>query len=398
MKIRIITPDSAHAEAWTAALSAAGSMFTVLSLVQPLRTVNVLINGSRPDLVVAEVLTARDFDALESLAAAHPEIDYVLVGIEMTPELLMRAMRCGVREVLPAPASAAEVLAAVQRLARKRPASAALAPVESRGEVLAFVSCKGGSGATFVAANLAHVLAAGGRRRVALIDMNLQFGDALLSISSEKPGSNVADVARNILRLDRDLLLSAMVAVSPGLHVLAAPDDPAQASDVTPEHVQAIVQMARTMFDIIVIDSGRSLSAVTLQTLDLADHVYAVLQLTLPFVRDAKRLRDVFRSLDYPARKIHWLVNRYEKNSLITLDDLKKTLGVDAIITLPNQYEVVTASTNQGVPVAAVAPNSPIAKALREWSQGIAPMVVPPRPGWLSGLFRSAAPAGTGAT
>ena len=393
MKIKIITPDSTHADTWTAALAGADSLFSVASLVQPLHAVNVLVNGSRPDLVVAEVLTARDFDALEALAAAHAEIDCVLIGSAMTSELLMRAMRCGVREVLPTHASAAELLAAVQRLARKRPAAAP--PAESRGEVLAFLSCKGGSGATFVAANLAHVLAAGGRRRVALIDMNLQFGDALLLISSEKPVGNVADVARNILRLDRDLLLSAMVPVSPGLHVLAAPDDPAQASDVTPEHVQAIVQMARTMFDFVIIDSGRSLSAVTLQTLDMADHVYAVLQLSLPFIRDARRLRDVFRSLDYPTGKIRWLVNRYQKNSLITLDDLKKSLAIDAVLTLPNQYDMVAAAVNQGLPVAAVAPDSSIAKALRDWAQSIAPMVEPPRTGWLSGLFRSAAPART---
>lgn len=263
--------------------------------------------------------------------------------------------------------------------------------------MLAFVSCKGGSGATFTAANLAYVLAAGGRRRVALIDMNLQFGDALLFLSSEQPGSNVADLARNILRLDSALLLSAMVPVAPGLHVLAAPDDPAQASDVLPERVRAIVELARTMFDIVVIDAGRSLSTVTLQALDLAGQVYAVLQLTLPFIRDGKHLRDVFRSLDYPANKIHWVVNRYEKKSQITLDDLKKTLGITEIITLPNQYEVVAASVNQGVPVAKAAPNSAISRALRDWALRIAPPPDKPRSGWLSGLLRAASAGGTNA-
>ena len=391
MKIKIVTPDSTHAQAWGEALSA-GVSFKVGTVVHALHEVNVLINGSRPDLVVVEVLAPRDFDALEALAAAHPEIDYVLIGNELTSELLMRAMRAGVREVLPAPASAEAVLAAVQRQTRKRPA-AAPASDEKRGEVLAFVSCKGGSGATFTAANLAFVLAAGGQRRVSLIDMNLQFGDALLFLSSEQAASNVADVARNIQRLDRDLLLAAMVPVAPGLHVLAAPDDPALASDVLPEHVQAIVALARTMFDYIVIDSGRSLSAVTLQSLDLADQVYAVLQLTLPFIRDGKRLRDVFRSLDYPAQKVHWVVNRYEKNSEITLDNLKTTLGVDKVVTLPNQYDVVASSVNQGVAVSTLAPGSAISRALRDWAQRIAPQAGKPRGGWLSNLRRGSAPA-----
>ena len=397
MKIKLITPDNQHATVWAAALSAADPAFSVASLVQPLHAVNVLVNGSRPDLVVVEVVLARDFDALEALAGAHPEIDYVLVGSDLSTDLLMRAMRAGVREVLPAPATAEQLVAAVQRQARKRPAAAASAVPEASGQVLAFVSCKGGSGATFTAANLAQVLAAGGQRRVALIDMNLQFGDALLFVSSAQPSSNVADVARNISRIDRDLLLSAMVAVSPGLFVLAAPADPALAGDVQARHVQAIVALARTMFDIVVIDSGRSLSEVTLQTLDLADQVYAVLQLTLPFIRDGKRLMEVFRSLGYPATKIHWVVNRYEKNSQITLDDLKQTLGISEVITLPNQYEVVATSVNQGVPVAVVAPNSPITKALREMAQRIAPQAGKPKAGWLSGLFRSGTPPAAGA-
>ena len=95
----------------------------------------------------------------------------------------MRAMRAGVREVLPAPPTAEAVLAALRRQLRKRTSARAHAAPCTHGKVLAFVSCKGGSGATFIAANLAHLLAAGGQRRVALIDMNLQFGDAALFLS-----------------------------------------------------------------------------------------------------------------------------------------------------------------------------------------------------------------------
>ncbi|WP_181178897.1 AAA family ATPase [Methylibium rhizosphaerae] len=387
MKIKLITPDARHAEAWMSALSAEPAL-QAHPIVRPLRDVNVLVNGSRPDMVVAETMTPQDFEALERLAAAHPEVDYVLVGNELSPEFLMRAMRVGVREVLPAPASAEAVLAALRRQLRKR------APVQAGahepGRVFAFVSCKGGSGATFAAANLAHMLADGGQRRVALIDMNLQFGDAALFVSSERPVSNVADVAHNIARLDADLLRSAMNQVAPGLWVLAAPDDPAHAADVTPAHVEAIVHMAQGMFDFVVIDAGRSLSAVSLQALDLADRVFAVLQLTLPFIRDGKRLRDVFRSLDYPEDKIQWIVNRYQKGGQLTLEDLQKTLGLRQVLTLPNQYEVVAASVNQGVPVDSIAPGSAIARALRELAEAIAPGAAQPQRGkWLTGLFRA---------
>ena len=389
MKIKLITPDALHAQSWCEALRAERA-FEVTPFVRALHTVNVLVNGSRPDLVLVETTTPQDFATLEKLASAHPEIDYVLVGNDLSPEFLMRAMRVGVREVLPAPTTAADVLAALRRQLRKRPAPAH-ALVARHGEVLAVVSCKGGSGATFTAANLAHLLAHGGQRRVALIDMNLQFGDAALFVSSQVPVSDVADVARNIARLDAELLQSSMSEAAPGLWVLAAPEDPAQAADVSPDNARKIIELARDMFDFVIIDAGRSLSAVTLQALDLADRVYAVLQLTLPFIRDGKRLRDVFRSLDYPADKINWIVNRYQKDSQFTVDDLKRTLGITRVITLPNHYEAVAASVNQGVPVETIAPNSSIARSLRDLAGSITPATAgKARGGWLSGLFHAA--------
>jgi pilus assembly protein CpaE len=391
VKIKLITPDQTNADAWSKALRGEPA-FEVAAIVRELRNVSVIVNGSRPDIVLVETTTPQDFLALEALASAHPEIDYVLVGNDLSAEFLMRAMRAGVREVLPAPTTPDAILQALRRQLRKH---APVLPVvaAAHGEVLALVSCKGGSGATFVAANLAHLLAAGGRRKVALIDMNLQFGDAALFVSSETPVSNVADVARNIARLDAELLRASMAEVAPGLWVLAAPDDPAHAADVLPQHVRQIVELAREMFDFVIIDAGRSLSSVTLQALDLSDRVYAVLQLTLPFIRDGKRLRNVFRSLDYPANKIQWIVNRHQKDSQFTVEDLKKTLDIKNVITLPNHYEAVAAAVNQGVPVEQVAPSSSIAKGLRELAFSIAPAPEgKARSGWLSGLFRGAAP------
>lgn len=391
MKIRIVTPVLANAESWSAALRRADRSLDVTTDVQSLHALNALVTDSRPDLVITEAVSLRDLDALEALSSVHPEIDYLLVAGALTPDALMRAMRAGVREVLPVPAAADAVLAAVHRLARKRvPAAAGSAAAAlHQGEVIGFVSCKGGSGATFVAANVAHLLARNGERRVALIDMNLQFGDALLFVTNERAASNVAEVARNIHRLDAALLQSAMTLASPGLWVLPAPDDPAQAGDVTPAHVQAVLALASTMFDYVVVDVGRTINATSLRTLDACKFIYIVMQLTLPFIRDGKRLREVFRSLDYPSSKVRWIVNRYQKGGDISIDDLKRTLDLDHLLTLPNEYEVVAASVNQGIPVERLSPGSPITHALL----GLAETIAPPErkahaSGWLSGLLR----------
>jgi pilus assembly protein CpaE len=283
-------------------------------------------------------------------------------------------------------------MAAQSRQMRKRPGSATPEPAPA-GQVLALVSCKGGCGTTFVAANLAHLLTQEGRRRVALIDLNLQFGDAALFVSDGRGSSHVADVARHIDRLDTALLRSSMREALPGLWVLAAPEDPAQSVEVTRDHVRRIVELAREMHDHVVIDAGRALSPVTLQALDMADRIYPVLQLTLPFIRDSQRLRDVFRSLDYPEDKIKWIVNRHRKDGEFSTDDLKKALGVRDLITLPSHYEAVATSVNQGVPVDQLAPGSPVTRALRDLARGLLPPPPPPRAGsrWLTSLFGATA-------
>ena len=144
------------------------------------------------------------------------------------------------------------------------------------------------------------------------------------------PPSDVAEVARNIDRLDAELLRSAMVQVSDTLSVLPAPDDLSQALEVKPAHVEAIVKQARQMFDFVVLDVGRSIDAVSAAGAGPGRRASSrCVQLSLPQVRDAKRLRDLFRSLEYPAQKIHWLVNRHQKGGEITLESLEQTLGIE---------------------------------------------------------------------
>ena len=333
--------------------------------------------------MVLDAVDAAGLDAIERLTHANPQIELIVISAEQSPAFLMKAMQAGVREVLPPPVSDAALQAAVQRYARKRQP----APAAQQGEVLAFMACKGGSGASFLAANLAHMLSIRGERTVALLDLDLQFGDALLMLSDQKAASDVAEVARNIGRLDAELLRSAMVQVSDTLSVLPAPAELSQALEVKAAHIEAIIKQARQMFDFVVLDVGRSIDALSLQALDQATRIFPVLQLSLPQARDAKRLRALFRSLEYPSQKICWLVNRYQKNGDITLESLQQTLGNQTVRTIPNHFSAVSASVNQGVPIDKLSRSSPVARALNALATWVAPVQAGKKDGWLSSLF-----------
>ena len=318
-------------------------------------------------LLAQHDLGAQDVERLERLGMAYPSTAFILVSPLQTPELLMQAMRAGVREVVASPASPVTLYPALRRIADKRDSHA-----NAAGKVLAFVSCKGGSGATFLATNLGYALASMENKKVCLLDLNLQFGDATLFMSEHKPHATLADVCKQIHRLDASFLAGSMVAVTPGFGILAAPEDPSLAEDVKPEHVDVILKLARRHYDFILLDVGRNLDAVSVRALDQADMIYPILQTTLPYIRDGKRLLGVFHSLDYSTDKISLIVNRHEKSGQIKLTDLERAYGMRILLEMPNHYEAAAASVNQGVPILTLAPASPLSKALAQMAHSLA--------------------------
>ncbi|AKU20351.1 AAA family ATPase [Massilia sp. NR 4-1] len=353
----------------------------------PLDKLQAMDAAHAPSLLVLAqpVLSSGELERLESLAIRHPGMAILLLCQLQTPEFLLQAMRAGVREVLPLPADPAQLHSAVRRIEDKLNVHK-----RAQGKVLAFVSCKGGSGATFLAANLGYALAAAENKRVALFDLNLQFGDASLFISDQKPVASLAQLSQQIHRLDASFLASSMVQVTPNFGVLAAPEDPAQANDVHPEHIDVLLKLARQHYDFILLDVGRSLDAISVRALDQADMIFPILQATLPYIRDGKRLLNVFRSLDYRKDKIHLIVNRYANSGEIRLRDCEQAYGTTMFRTIPNHYEAAAASVNQGVPILQLQRNSPVSKALQEMARELAGESAAEARGWLSRILQRA--------
>ncbi|MDC8444517.1 MAG: AAA family ATPase [Nitrosomonas sp.] len=327
--------------------------------------VMAIVEQSHPDLLLLDncIASREDFQLLNRITTRFPNMGVIVLFQQQSPERLIEAMRVGVRETLPTPPDRVALLDAVHRFQQRVKQSGM---PSSHGKVMAFIPCKGGSGSTFLATNLAYALAVQENKRVALFDFNLQLGDAALFLSDSRPPTSIADVTRQIHRLDGSFLASSMLEILPNLGILAAPDEPEKATEIRPEHIDPLLQVAIKNYDFIILDLGRRLDAVTIQALDKSDMIFPVLQQTLPFIRDAKRLLDVFHSLGYSDSKTHLLVNRFNKKSEITLNDIENTLSIPVFKTFPNNYEIVEESVNHGVPVIKLAKRSPIAKALEE--------------------------------
>jgi len=117
---------------------------------------------------------------------------------------------------------------------------------------------------------------------------------------------------------------------------------------------------------VVIIDGGHSLGRITSKTLEMSDRVLLISIMSLPCLSNTKKLLESFRTLGYPRKeKIKIVVNRYEKNSEISLKDAEESIHSDIFWTLPNSYKTTMAAINQGKPLSDVAPNSSITKSVK---------------------------------
>ncbi len=382
LKISVVAPGKAKLEKLRALLQSDDGSIAVKTREGGAESLSVVAETEHPDLLIFESVAhdERELALIDNVNARNASMAVILLSPNRSPEFLMRAMRIGVREVMSSTIDEEALLAAVGRVQQRL--AWANAP-KSTGKVLAFMPCKGGSGSTFLAANLGYALALE-QKKVVLIDLNLQFGDAALFICDKPATSTVADVTSQIHRLDSSFLASSTTQVLPNYSVLAAPEEPEQAIRIKPEQIDSLLSVAVGNYDFVILDIGRSFDPISVRAMDKADLIYPVLQLTLPFVRDAKRLMIALGGLGYSKSKINPIVNRYEKRGEIRLEDLEGTLGHRIARTIPNSFSAVAASINQGVPILKLAARDPVARNLREMALELAPAVK--TGGWLKGL------------
>jgi pilus assembly protein CpaE len=172
--------------------------------------------------------------------------------------------------------------------------------------------------------------------------------------------------------------------------VLPAPESPENINEVTASALEKIIDLARSQYDYVVLDTPCMLSPTSIKALDLADSIYLMLQLNLPFIRAAKLMVAVFRTLGYSDGKINMVVNRYEKSADVALADVEKATGLKVQRTVPNSHAAVNSSVNQGVPMIEIAPRDPVALALIAWAEELVPGAAQPAKSWLQGLMRFA--------
>lgn len=334
-------------------------------------SVNLVSNGHfdplhgisyTPDLLVL-CLSAAWQDELQHLAD-RPPVSRPPVIVVANPghdmELVRRAMHAGARDILTRPADEASLLDALNKVAEEKSAASGSGPL-----LTAFVNAKGGSGATLLAANVAHVMAKKLRQATALVDMDIQFGTLGLNLDIQ-PKMGIVEVLEYTDHLDAVALKAYMVNHESGVHVLATTlNNVALPREIDIGRLNRLLTTLQSTFDHTVVDLPRQIDLPTTTVLERADHIVITTQQGLSHLRDTRRLYGILNDeVGIDRDRLLVAVNRYDAKAAITLDDIRKMLQDIPVELIPNDYKRVSENINLGIPLYSQSRSAPISKAI----------------------------------
>jgi pilus assembly protein CpaE len=371
-------------------------------------------------------LTAAGMRRVAKLHAEHPETVVVVAGkvADLPAPLLL--VKAGAAEVIKLPAGPATIRRALESALAQAAARHVEVEVEVVREVvvpaprteydpamdaevepetepeppaprepaitITVASATGGCGKTFLASNLAYLLAAGTGKRIAMVDLDLQFGE-VVSMLQLRP-------ARTIVDVDPDEPGSIEACMTPhkgGFDVLAAPRDPIAADEITPARVAEVLLALRARYDYVIIDTPPSLNEVVLSSFDISEHLIVLATLDVPSVNNMRVFLSTLDRLKIATHGLHLVLNKAEKGVGFTGDDVEQILGRPWDLVLPYDREVSRA-VNLGLPVTEAAPGTEVSRRLVAGLSAILPGIAvetppaPPRRGFFARLFHDLAP------
>ena len=319
------------------------------------------------DLFIFELGTEidKDLNYVHSLLEEGIVDDALLTGSNPSSEILLRAIKMGVREFFFKPIDENDLRQSLEKIRIQKENSHTGGTSKKNGSVIYVMGAKGGAGATTVAVNLAAALTrADSSPAVALLDLNILFGEVPFFLEI-KPAYHWGELIDNIDRLDSTYLMNILCKHSSGIHVLTSPRYLNGNASATPEAMSRIIALMREMFDYIIIDGTRSLDKISLSLMEKADDLLLISLLSLPCLRNTGRLQKTLGDLGYFTKdKVKVVINRYLKKSDISLDDAETAIDNRIFMTIPNDYRTALSAINQGRILARINSRAPITRSI----------------------------------
>ena len=339
-------------------------------------TTKLVVLGPGGDLDTALLMA-------ETIDQRYPSVAVVLFA-NPTTALLERAMHYGVRGVLAPDAPQAELSLVIERamsVARRRRDTEPSGEARPSHHIVIVLSPKGGAGKTTVTANVSAAIAAEHPGEVAVVDLDLQFGD-IATVFGLEPQATIADLALS----GRSLTSTEVKAVlTPDLdcdlYVLAAPTSPAEADDLTPEQVAETIKLLSRDFRWVVVDTPAGIGESTLEVLEMATDIMLVTSMDIPTVHATTKEVELLDILGVTTPRRHVILNRANSKVGLSVEEIERSIGLPIDVRIPSTHRIPL-SINTGRPLVVSEPKSPAAKSMTELATRVLPAPVTTG-GWL---------------
>jgi pilus assembly protein CpaE len=277
-------------------------------------------------------------------------------------------MQVGIREFLPLPLDQADLKAAVNRVWQARRRLHLAQKVE--GQVIVVTGHKGGSGSTTVAVNLAVTLAEMTTDNLALVDLGRPFPDVGNFLDLDPPYT-IRDLAENLAELDQSFLQRIMQPYGTNLFLLHGIQDFREQESLDLEAISKIFKLLRNLYRYIVVDLSHWLDEFFLQVVMEAELVLLLTGLTIPDLRNLKRMWPSLLEWYPERRKFKLVVNRFDRVNGLQLKDLEQLLQQNVFATLPSDDSSMMETLNRGAPLGITAPRSRLWKEIKALAEQV---------------------------
>jgi pilus assembly protein CpaE len=302
---------------------------------------------------------------IDGAVKQRPERPVVVLCHGSANGFVRRAFEAGADDFLVLPESSEHVRFTLEKAVARKQGSA-LATGLALSPMICVLGPKGGTGKTLTTCNLAVSLAAAGHR-VAVVDLDLQFGDVGLSLGLQ-PERTIYDLAKSGGSLDADKIEAYLTTHSSGLRVLLAPTRPDHAGVITVDFLRDVYAVLRSAYDYVLVDTAPGFTPEVIASIDSSSHICMVGMLDSLSLKNTKLGLETLELMGYDRARVRLLLNRADTRVGITGDDVIAIVGRPPDVLVPSDRDIPR-SVNEGTPIVLADSKSQAAQAFTALAQ-----------------------------
>jgi pilus assembly protein CpaE len=333
----------------------------IVGLVEGLDESWNALEESRSDLlaVACNGHSERALFLIEGAVKQRPERPVVVISSSPPNGFVRRVFDAGADDIITLPAAPADVLFALKKAMTRKQGQASASGV-ALAPMICVLGPKGGTGKTMTACNLAVSIASAGNE-VALVDLDLQFGDVGLALGLS-PEQTIGELAKSGGSLDAEKLDAYLAHHASGLRVLLAPTRPDHAGLVSVEFLRELYATLRSKYDYVIVDTPPGFTPEVIASIDSSTEICMVGMLDSLSLKNTKLGLETLELMGYDAERIKLVLNRSDSRVGISVDDVVAVMGRRPDVFVPSDREIPRA-VNEGVPIVLAKERSEAARA-----------------------------------